>query len=31
MRDSEILVADFGFATYVPEGGLKTRCGTVRI
>lgn len=29
LRDSEILVADFGFATYVPEGGLKTRCGTV--
>ena len=30
LRDSEILVADFGFATYVPDGGLKTRCGTVR-
>ncbi|GKY99644.1 hypothetical protein MPSEU_000918400 [Mayamaea pseudoterrestris] len=28
MRDSEILVADFGFASYVPDGGLKTRCGT---
>lgn len=26
--DSNILVADFGFAKYVPEGGLKTRCGT---
>jgi serine/threonine protein kinase len=25
--DSEILLADFGFAAYVPEGGLKTRCG----
>jgi len=23
-----ILVADFGFAKYVPEEGLKTRCGT---
>jgi serine/threonine protein kinase len=26
--DSEILVADFGFAAYVPADGLKTRCGT---
>ncbi len=26
--DTRILVADFGFAKYVPEGGLKTRCGT---
>jgi len=26
--DSKILVADFGFAKYVPDDGLKTRCGT---
>ena len=26
--DAGILVADFGFAKHVPEGGLKTRCGT---
>jgi serine/threonine protein kinase len=26
--DTSILVADFGFAKYVPEEGLKTRCGT---
>lgn len=26
--DAGILLADFGFAKYVPEGGLKTRCGT---
>lgn len=26
--DTEILVADFGFAKHVPEEGLKTRCGT---
>ena len=26
--DSSILLADFGFAKYVPEDGLKTRCGT---
>jgi calcium/calmodulin-dependent protein kinase I len=26
--DAEILVADFGFAKYVPDEGLKTRCGT---
>ena len=26
--DSSILLADFGFAKYVPETGLKTRCGT---
>jgi serine/threonine protein kinase len=26
--DCSILVADFGFAKYVPEEGLKTRCGT---
>jgi serine/threonine protein kinase len=26
--DTEILLADFGFAKYVPEEGLKTRCGT---
>lgn len=26
--DSTILLADFGFAKYVPEEGLKTRCGT---
>ena len=28
MDDTSILLADFGFAKYVPEGGLKTRCGT---
>lgn len=28
LDDSEILLADFGFASYVPDGGLKTRCGT---
>jgi serine/threonine protein kinase len=28
LNDSSILVADFGFASYVPEDGLKTRCGT---
>ena len=28
MQDSSILLADFGFAKYVPEEGLKTRCGT---
>ena len=28
LDDSSILVADFGFASYVPEEGLKTRCGT---
>lgn len=27
--DTSILLADFGFARYVPEEGLKTRCGTV--
>lgn len=26
--DTNILLADFGFAKYVPEDGLKTRCGT---
>lgn len=26
--DCAILVADFGFAKYVPDEGLKTRCGT---
>jgi serine/threonine protein kinase len=26
--DCNILLADFGFAKYVPEDGLKTRCGT---
>jgi len=26
--DTNILLADFGFAKYVPEEGLKTRCGT---
>jgi len=26
--DSSILLADFGFARYVPDGGLKTKCGT---
>ena len=26
MDDTSILVADFGFAAYVPEDGLKTRC-----
>jgi serine/threonine protein kinase len=26
--DSSILLADFGFAKYVPDDGLKTRCGT---
>jgi len=28
LDDSEILVADFGFATYVRGDGLKTKCGT---
>jgi len=28
LDDSEIVVADFGFARQVPEEGLKTRCGT---
>lgn len=28
--DSNIKVADFGFARKVPEEGLRTRCGTVR-
>lgn len=28
LDDSSIVVADFGFASYVPKGGLKTRCGT---
>jgi serine/threonine protein kinase len=28
MDDTSILLADFGFAKYVPEEGLKTRCGT---
>lgn len=28
LDDTDILVADFGFAAYVPEDGLKTRCGT---
>jgi calcium/calmodulin-dependent protein kinase I len=28
MNDTSILLADFGFAKYVPEEGLKTRCGT---
>jgi serine/threonine protein kinase len=28
LDDASILVADFGFASYVPEEGLKTRCGT---
>ena len=27
LSDSGILLADFGFASYVPEGGLRTRCG----
>ena len=26
--DTNILLADFGFAKYVPQEGLKTRCGT---
>jgi len=26
--DSTVLLADFGFAKYVPDEGLKTRCGT---
>jgi len=26
--DASIMVADFGFTKYVPEEGLKTRCGT---
>lgn len=26
--DTSILIADFGFAKYTPEEGLKTRCGT---
>ena len=26
--DATILVADFGFAKYVPDGLLRTRCGT---
>jgi calcium/calmodulin-dependent protein kinase (CaM kinase) II/calcium/calmodulin-dependent protein kinase I len=28
MNDTSILLADFGFAKYVPDDGLKTRCGT---
>ena len=28
LDDTSILVADFGFAAYVPDEGLKTRCGT---
>ena len=28
LDDSEVLLADFGFAKHVPEEGLKTRCGT---
>lgn len=28
LDDTSILVADFGFAKYVPDEGLKTRCGT---
>jgi serine/threonine protein kinase len=28
VNDTSILVADFGFAKYTPEEGLKTRCGT---
>lgn len=28
MDDAGILVADFGFAAHVPDGGLRTRCGT---
>jgi len=28
LDDTSIVVADFGFASYVPPGGLKTRCGT---
>jgi len=28
LDDASILVADFGFAAYVPDEGLKTRCGT---
>ena len=28
LDDTSIVVADFGFAAYVPAGGLKTRCGT---
>jgi serine/threonine protein kinase len=27
--ESNILLADFGFACHVPEEGLRTRCGTV--
>lgn len=26
--DASILLADFGFAKYIPDDGLKTRCGT---
>jgi serine/threonine protein kinase len=26
--DAAILLADFGFAKYIPDEGLKTRCGT---
>jgi serine/threonine protein kinase len=28
LEDSKVLIADFGFARYVPEHGLQTRCGT---
>jgi len=28
LDDSSIVVADFGFASHVPPGGLRTRCGT---
>eukprot|EP00548_Thalassiothrix_antarctica_P001936 CAMPEP_0194146890 /NCGR_PEP_ID=MMETSP0152-20130528/22213_1 /TAXON_ID=1049557 /ORGANISM="Thalassiothrix antarctica, Strain L6-D1" /LENGTH=690 /DNA_ID=CAMNT_0038847539 /DNA_START=71 /DNA_END=2143 /DNA_ORIENTATION=+ len=27
-HDADILVADFGFSKKVPQGGLKTKCGT---
>lgn len=27
--DTSVKIADFGFATYVPKGGLEERCGTM--
>lgn len=29
--DTSVMLADFGFARYVPDDGLKTRCGTVSL
>jgi serine/threonine protein kinase len=28
LNDTKILIADFGFARYVPKEGLRTRCGS---